>query len=302
MTFSTAIKSPLISNGYTLDPSPNRLGWLEPTDPAESPEMLDARLAEHGYLCLKGILKRETVLAFRRRYFAALAEAGTLAPGSDPVDGLYRGDEDKAIAHRVRSEAAQWAAYEAFCLMPEIWQFYERLLNGSVYLHNRKLIRHTKPLAETSTPAHYDLTYLRAGTDRVYTSWIPIGDIPVEMGGLIYLEGSHAYGREAEAEFSRKNADLPPEERISAYNRNMAEGGWLSKDLPNLAERLDTRWLMANYEAGDMVVHSPYMIHAATRNESSEGRMRLSTDIRYQLVRDEIDPRWRSRWSSDDGL
>ena len=299
---TASIINPLISNGYTLDSSPTRLGWLEPTDPTGPLDALRTRLDEHGYLWLKGVLDREAVLAFRRRFFAAFAEAGTLAAGSDPVDGIYSGDEDKATAARLRSETAQWAAYEAFCLMPEIWQFYERLLGGPVYLHNRKIIRHTKPFAETSTPAHYDLTYLRAGTDRVYTSWIPIGDTPVAMGGLIYLEGSHAYGREAEAEFSRKNADLPPEERISAYNRNMAEGGWLSKDLPDLANRLDARWLAANYEAGDMVVHSPYMIHAATRNESAEGRMRLSTDIRYQLVRDEIDPRWRSRWSSDDGL
>jgi ectoine hydroxylase-related dioxygenase (phytanoyl-CoA dioxygenase family) len=144
------------------------------------------------------------------------------------------------------------------------------------------------------------LTYLRAGTDRVCTSWIPIGDIPVEMGGLIYLEGSDALGRKLEAEFSAKNAHLLPEERISAYNKNMTETGWLTKDLPSLADRLDSRWLMADYEAGDMVVHSPYMIHASTSN--TRMTMRLSTDIRYQLVRDEIDPRWTTNWSPDDKL
>ena len=39
-----------------------------------------------------------------------------------------------------------------------------------------------------ATGAHYDLTYLRAGTEQVYTSWIPIGDIPVEM--LVYVQTS----------------------------------------------------------------------------------------------------------------
>jgi ectoine hydroxylase-related dioxygenase (phytanoyl-CoA dioxygenase family) len=133
------------------------------------------------------------------------------------------------------------------------------------------------------------------------------------MGGLVYLEGSHAWGRKMEAEFSAQNAHLPPEERISAYNRNMSDTGWLTKDLPSLSNRLNTRWLCADYESGDMVIHSAYMIHAATENRSADrrmhlsteshsadGRMRLSTDIRYQLVADEIDPRWTRDWTPDD--
>jgi ectoine hydroxylase-related dioxygenase (phytanoyl-CoA dioxygenase family) len=76
----------------------------------------------------------------------------------------------------------------------------------------------------------------------------------------------------------------------------------VSDDLPDLAERLDTRWLIADYEAGDVVLHSPYMIHAATSNASPDNRIRLSTDIRYQNVRDEIDARWTNHWSLDDML
>jgi ectoine hydroxylase-related dioxygenase (phytanoyl-CoA dioxygenase family) len=70
--------------------------------------------------------------------------------------------------------------------------------------------------------------------------------------------------------------------------------------VPELADRLNTRWLMADYEAGDMVVHSPYMIHASTRNESPDGRMRLSTDIRFQRASDRIDPRWQNHWHPGD--
>jgi ectoine hydroxylase-related dioxygenase (phytanoyl-CoA dioxygenase family) len=122
------------------------------------------------------------------------------------------------------------------------------------------------------------------------------------MGGLVYLEGSHADGRRLEAEFAAASADLSREERISAYNRNMKEGGWISKDLAEMAERFDRRWLAADYEAGDILLHSPYMIHAATANEDKERRIRLSTDIRYQNVRDEIDARWGNHWSLDDML
>jgi ectoine hydroxylase-related dioxygenase (phytanoyl-CoA dioxygenase family) len=83
-----------------------------------------------------------------------------------------------------------------------------------------------------------------------------------------------------EAQFAEQYAHLPPAERVSAYNQSMYVG-WLTKDLPIPAERLDRRWLIADYEAGDMVVHSPYMVHAATVNADPEGRLRLSTDIRY---------------------
>ncbi|MBX2999885.1 MAG: phytanoyl-CoA dioxygenase family protein [Caldilineaceae bacterium] len=291
---------PLISNGFTLPPQ--MLGKLQPTDPSLPMNDLREQYRAQGYLWLKQVLDRNEVLAFRHRFFAAFEEAGLLAPGSDAVDGIYSGYEDKETARKILMEAVRWASYESFCFAPPIWQFYEAFLGGPVYLHKRKIVRYTRPYDPNCTGAHYDLTYLRGGTDSVCTSWIPIGDIPVEMGGLVYLEGSDRWGRETEEEFRRKNAELSPEERISAYNKNMTQGGWLSKDLPNLAARMGTRWLVADYEAGDMMVHSAYMIHAATLNESSENRLRLSTDIRYQLVREEIDQRWQNHWSLDDML
>lgn len=294
---------PLVSNGFTLRDAPERLGRLAPTDPARPRAALWEQFQAQGYLWLKGLLDRRAVLDFRRRYFAALGETGLLAPGTDPVEGRYAGGgEDRGAVHRITAEVTRWAAYESFCLAAPIWRFYETLFEGPVYLHKRKILRHTRPGSASCTGAHYDLTYLRGGTDRVCTSWIPIGDIPVEMGGLVYLEGSDGVGRKLEAEFAARNAHLSAEERISAYNRNMSETGWLTKDLPALADRIDARWLLADYEAGDMVVHSAYMIHAATLNTDPAGRLRLSTDIRYQRASDAIDARWSEHWSPTDML
>lgn len=296
------LDGPLSSNGFTLEDTPDRLGWLVPSDPRSPLELLREQYTAQGYLWLKGLLDREAVLAFRRFYFEAFQTTGLIEPGSDPVEGLFsKGEVDQVAAHKVAIEAVRWPEYEAFCRSKPVVEFYEAFLGGPIYLHKRKLIRHTRPGDRHCTGGHYDLIYLRAGTDRLCSSWIPIGDTPVEMGGLIYLEGSTALGRKFEAEFSLKNQNLPPEERISAYNQNM-KTGWLSEDLPALARQANGRWLMADYEAGDMVIHSPYMIHASTVNHDRPGRLRLSTDIRYQRQDDKIDPRWTNDWFPEDKL
>lgn len=296
-------EKPLMSNGFVLANTPERLGYLQASDPHQPMEVLHEQYRAQGYLWLKQLLDRDEVLAFRRRFFASFRDFGLLAPGSDPMDGIYAGGgDDRAAIREKMAEIARTAAYEAFCLSKPILQFYEAFLGGPVYLHKRMILRFTRPHDASATGAHYDLTYLRGGTDRLCSSWIPIGDIPIELGGLVYLEGSDAWGRKMEAEFTLKNAELPPEERISAYNKNMTAGGYVTKNLPELADRLNTRWLMADYETGDMVVHSGYMIHAATMNENDHGIMRLSTDIRYQLVSDPIDSRWQNYWNPNDGL
>lgn len=292
----------LESNGYTLSCAPERLGALTPSDPGAPVAQLREQYQAQGYLWLRGILDRERVLAFRRRYFAAFQHTGLLAAGNDPQDGIAAdGPVDRDAVHKTQMEVVRWAAYESFCLAEPIWQFYEAFLQGAPYLHKRKLIRHTRPHDPVCTGAHYDLVYLRGGTDRLCTSWLPLGDTPIELGGLIYLEGSDPWARQQEQRFNATHAHLPPAERLSAYTKNMTTG-WLTRDLPTLANQIGSRWLVADYAAGDMVIHSPYMIHAATMNMASDGRMRLSTDIRYQRVQDEIDVRWSNHWSLDDML
>ncbi len=295
------LQTALESNHYIL--SPSLLGALTPSHPGQAVGTLFEQYQAQGYLWLRGFLPRAEVIAFRRHFFSAFRDTGILAAGSDPAEGLWSGQaEDRALAAKRLMEVVRSAAYEAFCLHPRLWQFLDEFLGGPAYLHKRKIIRYTKPSEKSATGAHYDLVYLRGGTDRFCTVWIPIGDCPIEMGGLVYLEGSHARGQALETQFTQQNQALPPEERLSAFNKNMGEQGWISKDLPALAEKFGSRWLVADYEAGDLMIHSPYMIHAATNNLDPQGRLRLSTDIRYQNVRDEIDARWSNHWSLEDML
>jgi ectoine hydroxylase-related dioxygenase (phytanoyl-CoA dioxygenase family) len=302
MTTLSAPPLELSSNGFPLANGPHRIGRLTPTKATETINTIREIYRAQGYVWLQGFFDRETILEFHRHFFTAFRDAGLLQTGTKPEEGIFSGQDDKRVTNKILMEVVRSAAYESFCLQAKLWQFYDAFLQGPSYLHKRKIIRYMNPGDTATTPAHYDLIYLRAGTDKVCSSWIPLGDTPVEMGGLVYLENSDTLGRKMEAEFSLQNADLSPAERISAYNKNMTEGGWVGKDLADMAERFDSRWLIADYEAGDMVVHSPYMIHAATQNVDPQGRIRLSTDIRYQNVRDEIDARWQNHWSLEDML
>ncbi|MBC8099314.1 MAG: phytanoyl-CoA dioxygenase family protein [Armatimonadetes bacterium] len=296
------LDQPLTSNGFTV--SPEHVGWLVPTNPDQPRAALWEQYQAQGYLWLQGLLDRDAVLAFRRRVFTAFVDTGLLMPHTDPIDGIFSGETAHTQVHpnKVLMEVVRWASFEAFCLAQPIIDFYESFLEGAVYLHKRKILRYTRCQESNSTGPHYDLVYLRGGTDRICTSWIPIGDVPVEMGGLAYLEHSHIHGRAMEADFRQRSTDLPAEERISAYNKHMSSSGWLDRNLDALATKFNSRWLVADYQCGDMVVHGPYTIHAATSNVDSGGRIRLSADIRYQLVGDEIDVRWNNHWSLDDML
>jgi len=119
----------LMSNGYTLPAA--RIGRLQSTDPKQSRAALVEQFEAQGYLWLKGILDRDSILAFRARVFEAMRESGLVAPGTAPVDGIYADDETPSPVHpnKILMEMARWAAFEAFCLAEPIWRFYEMLID-----------------------------------------------------------------------------------------------------------------------------------------------------------------------------
>jgi len=196
----------------------------------------------------------------------------------------------------------QSATFEGFCTQPSLVGFMEAWFNGIPYLHKRKILRYVLPGSSAYTAAHYDQVYLRAGADEFVTVWIPIGDVGLDQGGLIYLKGSPALGLSMETHYLERAKDLPVEQQVSAYNRHMNEGGHISQDLPALAQQFNSDWLAGEYAAGDVVLHSPYTIHASTLNRAADNQVRLSADIRFQNRDSQLDPRWSNHWQVGDGL
>ncbi|MCM3778501.1 phytanoyl-CoA dioxygenase family protein [Microbacterium hydrocarbonoxydans] len=281
----------ITSNGYTLDESPARLGRLDvvPAGERGDREALWQRLRRDGYLFLSQHLDAGLVEDFRRYYFETLAPTG-LVDADGAHDGVDAGGPvDPALTRRLLfDDIVPGDRYAALTTHPSIRGWFQWFLGDDVHLHKRRIIRHTRPGESgigTATQAHYDLVYLHEGTDRVLSMWIPLGDCAVETGGLAYLEGSHHR--------------VMAQERAGTLRMPAAS---ITADLPSLAEDYDARWLVADYRAGDVMVHSAHIVHASTDNVDPRSRIRLSTDIRYQRVSDPIDWRWQEHWFEGDGL
>ena len=50
--------------------------------------------------------------------------------------------------------------------------------------------------------------------------------------------------------------------------------------------------MQGKYEAGDVVFHDPYTVHAGARNDDPCGRIRVSTDLRFVDKSKPYDKRW----------
>ncbi|KAF2171126.1 hypothetical protein M409DRAFT_19097 [Zasmidium cellare ATCC 36951] len=318
---------PKLRSNYGRHLDQDTVGWMRET-PIDTPlPEMRRRFEEEGYIFVKNLLPRSDVLDMRRAYFEHLSPTGILAPGTDPVEGIFNPLADPVAHHgnggrdlpedeeKVQKliSAHTHPAYLNFLSHPTLHTFVRDFMAWkSDILIKRTLLRHNVPQG-FSTGIHYDKIFLRAGEADFLTAWVPIGDCKAEGGGLMYLENSTDVGKAMEEDFNSRAKELSPEERINGFNVNMARDGQLSHDAVELTsaiqegvhggERMKRRWLVGDYEAGDVVFHNPYMIHGAVKNEDPNGRIRLSTDLRFYEEGSELDERWmRDVWRPGDGL
>ncbi len=254
------------------------------------PEAMQARYAADGYLYLRSVLDPSTVTSLREAYFTRF-DRSYLQVGTTAADGVFSGFRPPDLpAHGVAGHPAhafvRSSRFEAFASDPALASLATDVLGGPVRRLPRSILRHFDRSTPTASRAHIDFSYLDGGSDQLVTIWIPIGDCPRATGGLVYLEGSHAMGRSSFAPLREVN-DRPDDHRP------------ISHDLAWVAERLDTRWLWADYQAGDVTVHSPHIVHASL--DTTTAAMRLSADLRFLRHDQPADPRWLVPWAGDDG-
>jgi len=262
------------------------------------------------------------------RYFEHVAPSGVLKEGTDPVEGIFCGhDVNRYVWPRVApknqkppdpSEMGDYGSLaaeihfqswtEEFCRNEHLMKMVRRLRPEwtSPSVLRRQIFRTNMPHAESTTGVHYDQIFLRHGPPTALTAWIPIGDCSPLTGGLIYLENSAELGKEFEDGFGRMCDDkgMPEEDRRSAHNSNMTQKGGLAWDAGEFArsQGRGRRWLIGDYEAGDVVFHLMHTIHASGANRDPEGRIRFSVDLRFIDRDQEYDTRWNEPFFPGDGL
>ncbi|KAK5707072.1 hypothetical protein LTR17_021029 [Elasticomyces elasticus] len=297
-----------LNYGGYLDQS--SVGWLKRTSAYTSLDEMRMRFEADGYLFIKGLVPRGDILGVRERYFEHLRSTGILKPGTSPREGIFDATQDPLVHNgvggrdlpedverqKLLESAHTLRAYPAFLEHSDLRDFIPCSWDGiktssssepsSAYSLSNDLRSHNVPNG-LPTGCHYDRIFLRAGEDFL-TAWVPIGDCTADGGGLMYLEGSTDVGKAMEADFMERAEHLTPEERIDGFNQNMARDGQLSHNVVELDADINAkyssskrrRWLGANYEAGDVVFHNPYMIHGAGKNEDPLERTRL----RYHAI------------------
>ncbi|KAI8714664.1 hypothetical protein NCS52_01186800 [Fusarium sp. LHS14.1] len=242
-------------------------------------EELRRRYWQDGVIWVKGLLDPDLVNDFRAAYFSMMDEGtNMLKPGSDPRDGIFNPDTDwRDFTSLTRGHSSRTPSIHTTRADTKN----SRILSGNASSRGE------------ITPVHYDQIFLRVGPPTSVTAWIPIGDVEVEGGGLIYLDRAHDIGVKYEEDFSKMNAGLSDKERMSAFNKNMERGGWLDKNTARFGNQWSRTWLVGAYEAGDVVFHTPYTIHAGAKNRSPKGRLRLSTDLQFVDKTKPYDERWK---------
>src|SRR6202012_1346006 len=89
------------------------------------------------------------------------------------------------------------------------------------------------------------------------TCWIPYGDVPLDLGGLIVLEDSHRKSDRIrtylEVDVDTYCSNRPDEVKKALEEERWSHPGRLSTNPETLRQKLGGRWLTADWKAGDFI-------------------------------------------------
>ena len=257
---------------------------------ANSPdETMRESFHKRGYILLRNALDRTAVLDLRAAYLGRFPD-DLFKTGTASSDGRFSGNYPLNLPPHGTPGHPAWAfvrsdRFRNFVATERLQDLAEILLGGSAVRLRRTPLRHFLSGNKAASRAHIDYSYLDAGSAEIVTFWIPIGDCALSAGGLIYLEDSTTL------DFDALRRGLLTDREHDARP--------LTHDLCGLADRTGKRWLWTDFTAGDVVAHSPFIVHASVNAQND--LMRISIDVRFVRAGTAVDPRWTEDWSADDG-
>lgn len=225
-------------------------------------EILRVRLAEDGYLFLRGLLPRETILNTRLRLLDKAGQGGWLAADTPFAAGIAnpaaacKDPEPRYMAvfrHLWSDEALHRLRID-----PTVTALFERIFNQPALAHPMFVQRNIFPQSDGfdfTTGIHQDRVHIGGATS--YAMWMPLGDCPREMGSLAVAAGSHTTG-------------------ILPTKVGSGAGGM------DIAVSIPGTWVTGDFEAGDALIFQDVTVHKALPNRTRS--IRMSFDARYQKL------------------
>lgn len=230
---------------------------IDSTPLARDPACLRSRAAEHGYLMLRGTPGPEAVASLRTLIEEQADSLGLLQPGAALTGTGYDDQRWLTLQERVLPDPRFAAVGDSAGLLTVL----EALFDGPVLTRRGDICRLALPNAtHLTTPPHQDHWYT-GGTPNLWTVWIPLTEIPLELGPLAVLPGSHVSGLLPHAGHGagRQGVHVIDEEQFAA----------------------------APLAAGDAIFFNCLTVHCALPNVTRE-QVRLSVDYRYQPASEPI--------------
>lgn len=256
-------------NSECMETLPGTVDFIDSTELLADPDALRSRASQLGYLFFRGLLPTEDVLSLRRDLLEVIGRHGWLDPRAALMDGIanraafdslpadeadFCGTGITASAYR---DIQHLQSFHQLAHHPALLVVYGTLFGRPVLSHPRNIARVQIPSSRSvPTPPHQDHIHIQ-GTTNVWTAWFPLGDCPIELGGLSVLAGSHQEG-------------------TLSYKRSQGAGGMEAY----LCE-MDYRWAQTDFAAGDVLSFVSQTVHKALPNQF-DNRIRLSCDYRYQ--------------------
>jgi hypothetical protein len=214
----------------------------------DDPGALRRRLAEDGYLFFRGLLPASEMHAAADGVVAALRRGGW-------IDGRGLASADRRALNTIEAlsdpafrEAITSRGFNRIPYLPELRRTIRMILGPQAFSYPAKVLRAIYPERPPGVTrgryVHQD--YGVSGVQDMLTTWVPLTDIPVSLGGLAVRPGSH----------------LGPPLR------------------PRVLRPRERGWATTDYRAGDALVFHCLTSHAALPNR--EHTLRLSGDFRWQ--------------------
>ena len=233
-------------------------------DALDDPSELQRRIADEGYLFFKRLMPAERLRELRYEMMSVIQQAGWLIADTDPAAGIAdinmrytEGDNEYTAGY---AQVYKLENFHRSAHWSEVTDTVAKILGGQIMPHPQKVARIWFPkYTEHTTPTHQDYVHFQGSFDTL-TCWAPVGDCPLELGGLAVIPRSHRVKRVLEHHFS------------------LGAGGLIVDETEH--EDIDPVWHSTDYECGDALFFPALTIHKALPNYTQD-RLRLSLDNRY---------------------